>query len=144
MTLLGIDYGERRIGLAVTDALRIIASPLETIENDERCIQRLKDIVEERGVDTVVVGLPLKLDGGLGPAAQNTLRFVDKLKVELGATVETFDERLTTAQAERSMLAHDISRAKRAKRIDQMAAQIMLQSYLDASKRKMNTDSDAE
>ena len=83
MTLLGIDYGERRIGLAVTDALGIIASPLETIENNERCTQRLKDIVEERSIDTVVVGLPLKLDGGLGPAAQNTLRFVDKLKAEL-------------------------------------------------------------
>jgi len=137
-----VDYGARRIGLAITDAMEIIASPLETIENDDVCIRKLKEIVHEHEVDKVVVGMPLKLDGRPGPAAEKTRRFVRKLEAELEVGVDTFDERLTTAQAERAMLRHDISRARRAKRIDQMAAQIMLQSYMDATKRKQKRKGD--
>ena len=142
MTLLGVDYGERRIGLAITDALEMIASPMQTLLNDQTFIPKLKEIIRDRNVDTVVVGMPLKLDGSRGPAAEKTERLVEKLQAELDVDVTSFDERLTTAQAERSMLRHDISRKKRAQRRDEMAAQFMLQSYMDAKKRKASLDAD--
>jgi putative Holliday junction resolvase len=142
LTLLGVDYGERRIGLAITDAMEMIASPMQTLQNDKTFIARLKEIVRAHNVDTVVVGMPLKLDGSRGPAAEKTARFADELQGELDADVTTFDERLTTVQAERSMLRHDISRKKRAQRRDEMAAQFMLQTYMDAKKRKASLDTD--
>ncbi|HUW30437.1 MAG TPA: Holliday junction resolvase RuvX [Planctomycetota bacterium] len=135
MILLGIDYGTKRIGLAITDELEIIASPLKTVPNDPAGLDELRKIVSERRVELVVVGLPLNMDGSLGPAGKAAEAFAEKLRAELAAPVETFDERLTTVQAERSMLMHDISRAKRAGRRDEMAAQIMLQSCVDARKR---------
>jgi len=133
--LLGIDYGTKRIGLAITDELEIIASPLKTIPNDPNSIDEIRKIATERGVQLVVVGMPLNMDGSLGPAGKAVQKFAEKLRAEMAAPVETFDERLTTAQAERSMLMHDLSRAKRAGRRDEMAAQIMLQSCIDARKR---------
>ena len=136
MAVLGIDYGERRIGVAISDDLEMIASPFDTLQNDDTLLPRLKQIVAERNVREVVVGLPLNMDGTQGASAKKAVRFAQKLEAELDVGVETFDERLTTMQAERSMLRHDISRARRAKRIDEMAAQIMLQSRLDAAKRK--------
>ena len=142
MTKLGIDYGERRIGLAITDALEMIASPLETLQNDKAFLQKLKEIIDDRNVDTVVVGMPLSMDGTRGPAAEKTERFVESLKAELEIEVATFDERLTTAQAQRWMISHDISRKKRAKRVDEMAAQMILQTYMDASKRKRIREAD--
>ena len=135
MILLGIDYGTKRIGLAITDELEIIASPLKTIPNDPNSIDEIRKIATERGVQLVVVGMPLNMDGSLGPAGKAVQKFAEKLRAEMAAPVETFDERLTTAQAERSMLMHDLSRAKRAGRRDEMAAQIMLQSCIDARKR---------
>ena len=135
MILLGIDYGTKRIGLAITDELEIIASPLKTIPNDPAGLDELRKIVAERRVELVVVGLPLNMDGSLGPSGKAANAFAEKLRKELAAPVETFDERLTTVQAERSMLMHDLSRAKRAGRRDEMAAQIMLQSCIDARKR---------
>ena len=136
MAVLGIDYGERRIGVAISDDLEMIASPFDTLQNDDTLLPRLKQIVAERNVREVVVGLPLNMDGTQGASAKKAVRFAQKLEAELDVGVETFDERLTTVQAERSMLRHDISRARRAKRIDEMAAQIMLQCRLDAASRK--------
>jgi len=136
MTVLGIDYGERRIGLAITDELDMIASPLKTIENNPATLAEIKKVVDERKVDTIVVGLPLSLSGEMGPSGLKAKAFADSLRAEVSITVDTFDERLTTVQAERSMLRHDVTRAKRAKHINEMAAQILLQSYVDCRKRR--------
>ena len=135
MTALGIDYGTKRIGLAITDELEIIASPLKVIPNDAKTLAEIKGLVAQRKIDTVVVGLPLKMDGSVGPAAEAATRFAEALQKEVNATVQTFDERLTTAQAERAMLRHDVSRTRRARRRDQMAAQFLLQSFIDSKKR---------
>ena len=136
MTTLGIDYGEKRIGLAISDELEIIASPLATIPNDPNTLNELQRIVAERKVDTVVVGLPLNMDGSLGPSGKAAQAFAQALRDRLKIAVETIDERLTTVQAERAMLAHDMTRAKRARRRDEMAAQMLLQSFMDARKRR--------
>ena len=136
MTSLGIDYGDKRIGLAITDELEIISSPLKTIPNDGKTIGEIRQIITERKVDTVVVGMPLNMDGTLGLAARKSQEFARKLKAEVAAEVKTFDERLTTVQADRAMLMHDVSRAKRAKHRDEMAAQILLQSYVDSKKTR--------
>ena len=136
MTALGIDYGEKRIGVAVTDELEIIASPLATIANDSGTVAELQRIVSERRIDTVVVGLPLNMNGTLGPSGKAAQAFARVLQARLNIAVETIDERLTTVQAERAMLAHDLSRAKRARRRDEMAAQMLLQSYIDRKKRR--------
>lgn len=135
MILLGIDYGTKRTGLAITDELEIIASPLKAVAGGGAGIGEIRKVVAERGVQLVVVGMPLNMDGSVGPAGKAVQAFVEKLRAELPVPVETFDERLTTAQAERSMLMHDLSRAKRAGRRDEMAAQIMLQCCVDARKK---------
>jgi putative Holliday junction resolvase len=140
MTVLGIDYGKKRVGLAITDKLNMIASPLKTIENDDRMFRQISEVVAENEVDTVVVGLPLNMNGSLGPAGELIQEFVEELRGKLaeaageaeGPAVETIDERLTSVQAERSMLRADYSRAKRKQKVDAMAAQILLQSYLDS------------
>jgi len=135
MTILAIDYGEKRIGLAVTDELEIIASPLETVANDPAGLGRIRKVVVDRRVDTVVVGLPLNMNGTAGPAAHKALEFARSLQTAIAAAVVTYDERLTTVQAERSMLERDMSRARRRKRIDQMAAQVLLSDFLESGKR---------
>jgi len=136
LVILGIDYGERRIGLAITDAAEIIASPLKTLANDDKLFDLLHATVKERKVEAIVVGMPYNMNGSLGAAGGKVLRFVEQLRERLAIRVETVDERLTTVQAERAMLRHDISRARRRSRVDEMAAQILLQSYIDARKRK--------
>ena len=136
MVILGIDYGERRIGLAITDAEEIIASPLKTISNDDKLFDELDAVVKERKVGGIVVGMPYNMNGTLGPAGEKVQRFAEQLRERLGVPVGTIDERLTTVQAERAMLRHDMSRARRRSRIDEMAAQILLQSHIDARKRK--------
>jgi len=136
VVILGIDYGERRIGLAITDAEEIIASPLKTLPNDAKLFDELSEIVKERKVGEIVVGIPYNMNGSLGPAGEKVLQFAEQLRERLGVPVDTIDERLTTVQAERAMLRHDMSRARRRSRVDEMAAQILLQSHVDARKRK--------
>ena len=136
MVALGIDLGRKRVGLALSDPSGTIASPLQVIEpsSPDDLLCQVARLVEERSVDTVVVGLPKNMDGSLGPKAQEALAFAEDLKSALACAVVTWDERLTTAQAERAMIQADLSRAKRKKRIDALAAQLMLQAYLDAQK----------
>jgi putative Holliday junction resolvase len=138
MRILAIDYGDRRLGLAVSDPTGLIASGLPTIERsgpDEEVTEPLRRICQEHGVERIVVGLPVNMDGSHGPRAQVSQEFAQRLREALDIEVETWDERLTTAQAERAMLAADLSRKKRKKRRDQVAAQILLQSYLDAHRQ---------
>lgn len=135
--VLGIDYGRKRIGLAASDDLGLTAQGLETLERTDpgEDIKRLAEVVKERGVEEIVVGRPLNLDGSAGQAAEETGEFARLLREELGVPVQLWDERLTTAQAERAMLEADASRRRRRRARDRMAAQIMLQSFLDARRR---------
>ena len=139
MTVLGIDYGDRRIGLAISDSTGLIASGLATLERRGPSVDvtdEIRRVCDEHGVERIVVGLPINMDGSHGPRAQTTLEFVERLREAVDVEVETWDERLTSVQADRLMLAADLSRKKRKKRIDRLAAQIMLQSYLDARVRR--------
>lgn len=138
MRILAIDYGDRRLGLAISDPTGRIASGLPTIERSgpkEDVTDPLRRICQEQEVERIVVGLPVNMDGSHGPRAEISQAFARELREALDLEVETWDERLTTAQAERAMLAADLSRKKRKTRRDQVAAQILLQSYLDAHRQ---------
>ena len=133
MRILGIDYGDRRIGLAVSDPLHLIAGGLETLTNtsEEQVLDYLRCLVVEREVSEIVVGLPRNMDGSLGPQAQKVMRFAEKLET-LGKPVHLADERLTTERAQRVMTDAGLSWQKRRKKVDRMAAQFILQGHLDA------------
>jgi len=133
--VLGIDYGERRIGLALSDPLGIIAGglPTLTVASDDEAFAAVAKVVEERGAEAIVIGLPRNMDGSIGPQAERTNAFAERLRT-LGKPVYLVDERLTSARANRAMLDHGFSRNKRRKHIDRMAAQFILQTWLDARK----------
>src|SRR5881275_1145971 len=135
--ILAIDFGRARIGVAVSDELQLLAHPLETIAANERTIARVKEIVRERKVDHVVVGIPRQLNGKIGPAATEAVRFGEKLRAILPCPVVAWDERLTTVAAHRAL--RDAGKKARQTRayVDQVAAQMILQSYLD--RRATNT-----
>ncbi|MGE4357849.1 MAG: Holliday junction resolvase RuvX [Candidatus Omnitrophota bacterium] len=134
--ILGIDFGERRLGLAISDELKITAQGL-TIwrrKDTEKDLCFLRGIVENYNVDKIVVGTPLDKDGRL----KNTFvsEFISMLQENLGLSVDTWDERFTTQEAERMLLEADVSRRKRKRVIDKISAQIILQSYLDYKNNK--------
>jgi len=137
-TILGIDYGRKRIGVAMSDVGRRIASPLSTIDASDNApaVASIKSLAEKHGAGEIVVGLPRSMNGSLGPMARETMEFVEELRASVDVPVQTWDERLTTAQAEREMISADMTRAKRRQKLDKVAAQIMLQSYLDSRSRK--------
>ncbi len=129
--ILGIDFGRVRIGAAISDELLLLAHPLETIPANERAAARVEEIVRERKIDHVVVGIPRQMKGTIGPAATEALQFVAKLRANLPCPVVTWDERLTTVAANRAL--RETGRKTRATRgyVDQVAAQMILQGYLD-------------
>ena len=129
--ILALDFGRARIGAAISDELQLLAHPLETIPADQRALSRIAQIVQERKVDHVVAGLPKRMDGQMGTAATEVLEFVEKLRAILACPVVTWDERLTTAAAHRAL--RDAGKKTRHTRryVDQVAAQMILQSYLD-------------
>src|SRR6266566_1984987 len=130
--ILGLDFGRARIGAAISDELQLLAHPLETIPANEQAVSRLAEIVREKKVDHVVAGMPRQMSGQLGAAATEVLEFVEKLRAILPCPVVTWDERLTTAAAHRAL--RDAGKKTRHTRgyVDQVAAQIILQSYLDS------------
>ncbi|HEX2056093.1 MAG TPA: Holliday junction resolvase RuvX, partial [Nitrospiraceae bacterium] len=132
--ILALDHGTKRIGIALSDELGWTAQPLETYhrrtpEADVRYIDRL---VREHDVAEVVIGLPLRLTGERGPAAQAVQAFADQLQGVLTVPVNTWDERMTTKSAEELLIAADVSRKKRKGVVDRVAAAILLQSYLES------------
>lgn len=131
--VLGIDLGEKRLGLAISDESRILASPLTVYERRElaKDIKFLSDLVARHHVAEIVLGLPLNMNGSLGPKAEQALEFKKLLEERLKLPVHTFDERLTTIEAERVLLQADMSRRKRKQRRDALAAVLILQSYLN-------------
>jgi putative Holliday junction resolvase len=130
--LLGIDLGTVRIGLAISDELRMLAHPLVTISAKENVVKRIAEIVRDKKIDSIVVGIPRKMSGEIGSAATSALAFVDRLRAALpSVAVITWDERLTTAAAHRAL--QETGRKTRTTRqyVDQVAAQMILQGYLD-------------
>ena len=134
MRVLGLDVGDRRIGVAVSDSLGITAQRLTVVERGEtlsRDVDAVATLAASHGAEAVVVGLPLTMRGEIGEQAKKVMAFVEALRQRVACPVETVDERLTTVQGQRALLETDASRAKRKQRIDQVAAQLILQSYLD-------------
>lgn len=138
MRYLGLDLGTRTLGLALSDVTGTIASPLKTIRFEEgdydSLLPQLKDLVTEYQVEKLVLGLPKNMNNSIGERAETTLAFQKKLEEYLGKKVVMQDERLSTVEATNYMLAADISRKKRKKKVDSLAANIILQTYLDKEK----------
>lgn len=130
---MALDVGDRRIGVAVSDELGLTASALTVIErgDGEKDLARIEQTVKEHEVQELVVGLPRQLDGRLGPQAEKVQGFMERLRTSLPIPVVEWDERLSTKFAERVLLMGDVSRSKRKKKIDMLAAAIILQGYLD-------------
>ena len=131
--ILALDVGTKRIGLAVSDPLGITAQGLEVLTRKDRAsdLERLVQVAREWRVQLVVVGLPRHMDGRLGSSAPQILELVEILQKALGVEVVTWEERLTTAEAERVLIQADLSRRRRRQVIDQLAAVLILQNYLD-------------
>lgn len=132
MRILAIDYGEKRLGLAISDELRMTARPLITIERvpKEKSFSKIKNYVEELEVSQVIVGLPLRLDGTLGDSALRAEKFALHLKEILSCPIITWDERLTSHEAEERMRQRGLNLAQRRACIDEFAALIILEDYL--------------
>ncbi len=131
--ILGVDHGDARVGLALSDELNFLAHPLETITvKTTSPIRRIREIVETREVGLIVVGLPRNMDGSHGPAAAKVNAFAEKLRASIRCPVTTIDERLSTVSAQRSLQEAGRKAHQQRAVIDQAAAQVILQTYLDS------------
>ncbi|HTS19371.1 MAG TPA: Holliday junction resolvase RuvX [Verrucomicrobiae bacterium] len=135
MRILGVDFGHKRIGLALSDESGTIAQPLDYIDGGANVSvsRTLARFCEERKVGKIVVGVPLRLDGKPSEQTERTLAFIAELRRATTIPVAQWDERLTSVQAERALLEGNVRRSDRKHKIDKLAAQLMLQSYLDAT-----------
>lgn len=133
MRILGLDIGDKTIGVAVSDLMGWTAQGIEVIKrNSERSdLKRLREIVHEYQVKSIVVGLPINMNGTIGPQGEKVQQFAKKIQKSLQLPLEYWDERLTTVAAERLLIDADVSRGKRKRVIDKMAAMFILQGYLD-------------
>ncbi len=135
MRILGLDLGSRTCGVSVSDALGMIARAYQTLrfadEDYEAAFQQVAELIDQMQIHTVVLGLPKHMNGDVGVRGEISIAFKERLET-LGVEVILWDERLTTVAAERILIAADVSRKKRKKVIDQMAAVQILQSYLDS------------
>jgi putative holliday junction resolvase len=133
MRILAIDHGSKRIGIAVSDELKMIAQPLEYIfaEPSDKFMARLNELINDKEVELILIGMPRNMDGSYGPAALKVQDFVEVLKGVVSVPIKTWDERLTSAQANRLLIQGNVRRDKRKEKVDKMAAAILLQSYLD-------------
>jgi putative Holliday junction resolvase len=138
--ILGIDFGQVRIGLAISDELRLLAHPLETIPANKNATQRVAEIVRNRKIETVVVGIPRHMSGEIGEAAKRALAFVAELRRDVSCRVETWDERLTTVAANRALTEAGKKTRQTRKFVDQVAAQMILQGYLDRAQAAAEFD----
>jgi putative Holliday junction resolvase len=131
---MGLDVGDKRIGVALSDESGLIASPRETLERkgNRKDIAHLLELARREEVAEILVGMPWKLDGSAGFQAEKVSRFVEALRAATDIPVTAWDERLSTASAERAMIEADASRAVRRGAVDRVAAALILQSYLDA------------
>ena len=133
MIVMGLDVGDKRIGVAVSDGLGLTAHWIDTVSRD-RYVDALKNIIEEYEVKSVVVGIPRMLNGTIGIQAEKVLEFIEDLKAAIQLPVFLWDERLSTVAAERVLLEANMSRKKRKTLRDKVAAIVILQNYLDSRK----------
>jgi putative holliday junction resolvase len=144
--LIGLDVGDKNIGIAISDGLGITAQALSTLKrtNIKTDIDAIKKILDEYHIKEIIVGLPKNMDGSIGVQANKTIHFSEHLKKNFDVKIIFLDERLTTVMANKALLEGDLSRKKRKKRIDKIAAQLILQNYLDRkdflSKQEENED----
>lgn len=144
MRVLALDVGEKNIGLALSDKLGWTAQGLPSLkrESKDKTICAIADIVRENAVCEIVVGMPINMDGSLGKKAKEVALFLEDLKKEFSLPIKAWDERLTTVQAEKLLLQQDVSRKKRKRKIDRLAAQLILQNYLDAKAESQDVQKD--
>jgi putative holliday junction resolvase len=133
MRILALDHGTVRIGVAVSDELKMIATPLEYIPAEPFAdfLARLKQILQEKEVELILIGMPRNMNGSYGPAALKVQEFVGVLRETILTPIKTIDERLTTVQAQKFLIQGKVRRDQRKEKVDKTAAAIMLQSYLD-------------
>jgi putative Holliday junction resolvase len=139
--ILGIDYGTRRIGLAISDPLRILATSYGALSNEPDVVEQLTQILEKEQITLIVVGMPLSLSGKKTAKANEVEEFVELIRAQCRVEVVFWDERFSTAIAQKSMLAMGTKKKERRSRdgrIDSMAAAIVLQGFLDSTKRSMS------
>ncbi len=138
MRALGLDVGERRIGVAVSDTLGIAAGRLVTIERRglQADLEALRELIHQQAVEVVVVGIPLSLRGGQGPQARRVQAFAEALQRRIGVPIEFVDERLTTVQGTRALIETGLSARRRKAVVDQVAAQLILQQYLETRRAR--------
>jgi len=139
MRILGVDFGSKRIGLALSDETGTVAQPVGYVAGGVNEVLR---VASERGAGKIVVGLPRRLDGSSSEQTEQTRKFIAALQQATALPVESWDERLTTAQAERVLLEGNVRRADRKEKRDQLAATILLQSYLDAHQEIQNPNTE--
>src|SRR2546426_11290685 len=132
MRILALDHGTKRMGIAISDELAMIAQPLEFIPAEPfvEFVDRLKEIIHQKEVELILVGMPRNMDGSYGPAALKVQEFVAVLKDAISIPIKTWDERLTSAQAHRFLIQGNVRREKRKEKVDKTAAAILLQSFL--------------
>ena len=132
--MLGLDHGEKRIGVSVSDELGMLAHPVETYHRRSRAedVEYVKELVHTYDVETIAVGLPKHMNGDLGASAKRVIRFIDELAAKLDVKIVSWDERLTTVMATRILQETKHSRKKRTRMVDQVASVLILQSYLDS------------
>jgi putative Holliday junction resolvase len=135
MRILALDHGTVRIGIAVSDELKMIASPLENLPAEPYAtfLERFQQILRDKEVELILIGMPRNMDGSYGEAAQRVRDFTAKLKESVTVPIRSWDERLTSAQANRYLAEGGASRQQRKDKVDGMAAAILLQSYLDVT-----------
>jgi len=136
MRILCLDVGERWIGMAVSDKTKMLARGLGRVERDGREIKEIEETISKYEVESIVYGLPLRMDGSISSQTEKTMAFISKLQEEIKIPFVPFDERLSTQQAETILLQADLSRRKRKKHIDKLSAQIILQNYLDSKREE--------
>lgn len=136
--ILGIDWGERKLGIALSDETRCVASPhaVERCRTDKERITAILRHVQEQNVGVVVMGIPLSLSGEEGPTGRAVRRFSEMLEKRLQVPLELWDERLTTGSAQRALIEAGIRRSRRKELVDKVAASVMLQSFLDCQQAR--------
>ena len=138
MRILGIDYGDSRVGLAITDPLGITAQGLETIHcngNDKIVLKRLEEILKEYEISTIVIGIPLNMNGTKSERVEVTEKFINKLKCKFGSiNIERIDERLTTVEAHKTMNFLDVNKFKKQDIVDTISVEYILETYLRKNK----------
>ncbi len=141
MRIIALDYGDSRIGVAISDELCITSLPLTTIDNSgfEDVLERIEGLIDKYDVEEIVVGLPLHMDGSSGERVEVTREFVSRLRQKISVPIFLFDERLSSAEVERVLLEADLSREKRRQKKDKLAASLILRRYLESHKGGKNS-----